>query len=182
MLPYFGYLYFAPTATLSFAVVLVLVETVKIFAHWVDSALQRRVKMRSRIVNILIVCLVTLAVLSPGIVVFGVIWGRHIELLETKNLSYEVNQIGVSETTNNLLHPSLLTTKQEATKPNTSQEILSTTEQYKIATMLEWFFLFVPICVGFGILFYDRYLVYRAAVLQEQIEMLERLWQQSIEQ
>jgi hypothetical protein len=137
--------------------------------------------MRSRIVNIITVCLITLAVLSPGIVVFGIIWGRHIELLEIKNSTYAVNQIG-KDTAESALNQSLLTTKQEDTKPNPAQEILTTVEQYKIATMLEWFFLFVPICVGLAILFYDRYLVYRAAVLQEQIEMLERLWQQSIEQ
>jgi hypothetical protein len=137
--------------------------------------------MRSRIVNLITVCLVTLAVLSPGVVVFGIIWGRHIELLEMKNSTYAVNQIG-KDTTNEVLNQSLLTTKQEETKPNHAQEILTTVEQYKIATLLEWFFLFFPICIGLAILFYDRYLVYRSAVLQEQIEMLERLWHQSIEQ
>jgi hypothetical protein len=139
------------------------------------------VKMRSRIVNIITVCLVTLAVLSPGVVVFGIIWGRHIELLEIKNSTYAVNQIG-KNTTDEALNQSLLTTQQEDTKPNPAQEMLTTIEQYKIATLLEWFFLFFPICIGLAILFYDRYLVYRSAVLQEQIEMLERLWQQSIEQ
>ncbi|MGI8504115.1 MAG: hypothetical protein ACR2LR_23720 [Hassallia sp.] len=137
--------------------------------------------MRSRIVNILTVCLVTLAVLSPGVVVFGIIWGRHIELLEIKNSTYAVNQIG-TDNADEALQQRLLTTKEEDTKPNPAQEILTTVEQYKIATLLEWFFLFFPICIGLAILFYDRYLVYRAAVLQEQIEMLERLWQQSIEQ
>ena len=139
------------------------------------------VKMRSRIVNIITVCLVTLAVLSPGVVVFGIVWERHIELLEIKNSTYAVNQIG-KDTADEALSQSLLTTKQEDPKPNPAQEMLTTVEQYKIATLLEWFFLFFPICIGLAILFYDRYLVYRAAVLQEQIEMLERLWQQSIEQ
>lgn len=140
--------------------------------------------MRAKIVNILTVCLLTLAVLSPGVVVFGVIWGRHIELLETKDSTSELNHIGV----NTADESPLLATKTEVknldpnTEPNPAQEILSTVEQYEIATMLEWVFLFIPLCVGFGILFYDRYLVYRAAILQEQIEMLERMWQQSIEQ
>jgi hypothetical protein len=39
-----------------------------------------------------------------------------------------------------------------------------------------------PICIGLGIIGYDRYLVYRAAVFKAQVEMLEKLWQQSIEQ
>ncbi len=36
-----------------------------------------------------------------------------------------------------------------------------------------------PIGFCLGIALHDRYLVYRAAVLQSQVEMLERLWQRS---
>jgi len=54
-------------------------------------------------------------------------------------------------------------------------------EQYRLASILQWFVIITPIFVGLGIIVYDRYLVYRAAILKEQIEMLERLWQQSME-
>jgi prepilin-type N-terminal cleavage/methylation domain-containing protein len=40
----------------------------------------------------------------------------------------------------------------------------------------------IGILAGIGIIAYDRYLVYRAAVLKEHIAILERMWQQSIEQ
>ncbi|MDV2995440.1 MAG: hypothetical protein N4J56_005094 [Chroococcidiopsis sp. SAG 2025] len=39
--------------------------------------------------------------------------------------------------------------------------------------------LFTPIILGLGIAVYDRYAIYRAAVLNRQIEILERLWQQN---
>ncbi|PPS44884.1 hypothetical protein [Chroococcidiopsis sp. TS-821] len=35
-----------------------------------------------------------------------------------------------------------------------------------------------PLILGLGIYLYERYVMYRAAVLQRKIEMLERLWQQ----
>jgi hypothetical protein len=54
--------------------------------------------------------------------------------------------------------------------------------KYKLAIILQWIFLVTPICTGIGIIAYDRYLVYRAAVLKEHIAILERMWQQSIEQ
>ena len=49
-------------------------------------------------------------------------------------------------------------------------------------TILQWLLVAVPIGIGLAILLYDRYLVYRSAVFRSQVEMLERLWQQSIEQ
>lgn len=48
--------------------------------------------------------------------------------------------------------------------------------------ILQWIFLITPICIGVLIIAYDRYLVYRSAVLKAQIAMLERMWQESIEQ
>lgn len=142
--------------------------------------------MKVKLLNALTVCVVTLAVLSPGLIVFGVIWGKHIELVKTQNLSCEVN--------NNSIGTHALAPRQDGT--HTSQYQASTkfsnqtflrrlqiaAEHYQIATILQWLCLFIPICIGLGIIGYDRYLVYRSAVLQEQVEMLERLWQQSIEQ
>ncbi|MCD8485369.1 MAG: hypothetical protein LRZ84_01120 [Desertifilum sp.] len=38
----------------------------------------------------------------------------------------------------------------------------------------------LPVGGFLGVLLYDRYCQYRAAVLREQIQRLERAWQQSI--
>jgi hypothetical protein len=140
--------------------------------------------MKAKLLNVLTVCVVILAVLSPELVVFGIVWERHLDLVKSQNLAYEVNK-----TTKNA--PDFAPQTEVTHSPQTSiqssdrnviHQMLTVAEQYKFAAILQWFFLLTPICVGLGILFYDRYLVHRAAVLKEQVEMLERLWQQSIEQ
>ncbi|MEH2054782.1 MAG: hypothetical protein V7K97_01100 [Nostoc sp.] len=140
--------------------------------------------MKAKLLNVLTVCVVTLAVLSPELVVFGIIWERHLELVKSQNLAAEVNNTNTDALT---LAPQTEGTHSPQTSIQSSDrnvvhQMLTVAEQYKFANILQWFFLLTPICVGLGILFYDRYLVHRAAVLKEQVEMLERLWRQSIEQ
>lgn len=140
--------------------------------------------MKAKLLNVLTVCVVTLVVLSPGLIVFGIIWERHLELVKFQNLASEVNKTSTNAPT---LTPQTEGTHSSQTSIQSSDrnvvdQMLTVTEQYKFATILQWFFLLTPICIGLGILFYDRYLVHRAAVLKEQVEMLERLWRQSIEQ
>lgn len=140
--------------------------------------------MKAKLLNVLTVCVVTLAMLSPGVVVFGIIWERHLDLVKSQNLAYEVNKTTKDAPT--LAHHTEVThspqTNIQSSDCNVIHQMLTVAEKYKFAAILQWFFLLTPICVGLGILFYDRYLVHRAAVLKEQVEMLERLWQQSIEQ
>ncbi|MBD2569791.1 hypothetical protein [Anabaena lutea] len=142
--------------------------------------------MKLKILNILTVCFVTLAVLSPGLLVFNLIWGRHIELVKTQNLSCQVTNINKGSDSLSLQPESINTPQSPAnrklSKYNFFVQLQILVEQYRIATILQWLVLGTPICIGFGILVYDRYLVYRTAVLKAQVEMLERLWQQSIEQ
>ncbi|WP_016949637.1 hypothetical protein [Anabaena sp. PCC 7108] len=142
--------------------------------------------MKLKVLNILTVCLVTLAVLSPGFLVFNLIWGRHIELVKTQNLSCQFTNINKVSEHLPLQTESINTPQSPANKKlskyNFFVQLQILVEQYKIATILQWLVLGTPIGIGVGILVYDRYLVYRAAVFKAQIEMLERLWQQSIEQ
>ncbi|WP_375499902.1 hypothetical protein [uncultured Nostoc sp.] len=140
--------------------------------------------MKAKLLNLLTVCVVTLVVLSPGVVVFGIVWERHLELVKSQNLACEVNKTSrdapmLAPRTESTHSPQ---TSIKSSDRNVIHQMLTVAEQYKFATILQWFFLLTPICVGLGILFYDRYLVHRAAVLKEQVEMLERLWQHSIEQ
>ncbi|WGV23930.1 hypothetical protein [Halotia branconii] len=138
--------------------------------------------MKVKFINVITVCLVTLAVLSPGLVVLSVVWERHIELVKTQQLACEFKG-------NTTLSPQIVSTNSSQFQPNiqlsernTINQVMTAIEQYKLVAILQWFVLLTPIFVELGIIVYDRYLVYRAAVLQEQIEMLERLWQQGIEQ
>ncbi|MBK1986796.1 hypothetical protein A0J48_004430 [Sphaerospermopsis aphanizomenoides BCCUSP55] len=142
--------------------------------------------MKLKILKVLTVSLVTLAVLSPGIIVFNLIWGRHIELVKTQNLSCQFSNINKGYDPLSLQPKSInkpeSPTNIKLSQPNFFMQLQILAEQYKLATIWQWLVLGTPICIGFGILGYDRYVVYRAAVLKAQIEMLERLWQQSIEQ
>jgi hypothetical protein len=142
--------------------------------------------MKVKFLNVLTVCLVTLAVLFPGLVVLSVVWGRHIELVKTQNLACEFKNNSAGNTT---LSPQIAGTNSSQSQPsiqlsdrNAVNQVLTAVEQYKLAAIVQWVVLLTPIFVGLGIIVYDRYLVYRAALLQEQIEMLERLWRQGIEQ
>ncbi|MBD2502357.1 hypothetical protein [Anabaena azotica] len=139
--------------------------------------------MKVKLLNVLTVSLLTLAVLSPGLLVFSVAWVRHIEFVKTQKLSFEVNKINPANTTLSTTTQNLDQTlvSNQISDQNIVNQVLSA-EQYKIAVILQWFILLTPVFIGLGIIVYDRYLIYRAAVLQAQIEMLERLWQQSIEQ
>ncbi|MDF5708811.1 MAG: hypothetical protein PUP90_14395 [Nostoc sp. S4] len=139
--------------------------------------------MKVKLLNLLTVCIVTLAVLSPGLVVFGIIWERHLELLESQNLACQVSKTsGAIAVTPQTESTPLSQTSIQSSDQNVVNQMVTIAEQYKFGTILQWFFLLTPICIGLGIIFYDRYLVYRAAIFKEQVEMLERLWQQSIEQ
>ena len=142
--------------------------------------------MKVKLLNVLTVCVVTLAVVSPAIVVFSIVWERHIELAKAQNSTCEVNNnIKANEflfSQNENVNSSGIQTSISISKPKLTTQKLTALEQYQLATIIEWFFLLTPICVGLGIIVYDRYIGYRNAVFKEQVEMLERLWQQSIEQ
>ncbi|KZL49138.1 hypothetical protein A2T98_14440 [Nodularia spumigena CENA596] len=141
--------------------------------------------MKVKLLNVLTVCFITLVVLSPGLVVFSMVWARHIEFVKMQNLSGEINKnipedsALFSQTSGTIL--SQYQTNNEISDRNLVNRLLIAAEQYRLASILQWFVLITPIFVGLGIIVYDRYLVYRAAILREKVEMLERLWQQSIE-
>jgi hypothetical protein len=137
--------------------------------------------MKAKLLNVLTVCVVTLIVLSPELVVFGVVWERHIDLVESQSLTCKLNKSSTLTPQLNGTYSSQSQASIQSSNRNVVNQMLTVAEQYKLATILQWFFVLTPICVGLGIIFYDRYLFYRAAVLKEQVEMLERLWQQSIE-
>lgn len=57
-------------------------------------------------------------------------------------------------------------------------QLLSSTQQETIANILIGFiYLVLPCGLGLGIFLYNKYRVHRAAIIQEQIELLEKLWQ-----
>ena len=142
--------------------------------------------MKLKIVNFLTVCLITLAVLSPEIVVFSVVWERHMELVKMQHLPGEFNPNSAAKLAlapKQQVKPSYRHTRSNKFfNADFFEPLLTAAEQYKILDILQRFLLLIPIFLGVLAFLYDRYLMYRAAIFQKQVEMLERLWQHSIEQ
>ncbi|NMG06913.1 hypothetical protein [Brasilonema sp. UFV-L1] len=141
--------------------------------------------MKLKLVQLLTVCTVTLVVLSPEIVVFSMVWERHMEQVQTKGLACEVNQSHTNQAA--LVLQEGIKSDQgkshvESSLSNFVKQSLNNTKPDKVVKILQWFFLLFPVLLGILIFLYDRYLIYRAAVFEQQVEMLERLWQEGIEQ
>ncbi|MBW4631327.1 MAG: hypothetical protein KME30_05320 [Iphinoe sp. HA4291-MV1] len=140
--------------------------------------------MKFKLVQLLTVCIVTFMLLSPGLMIFSIVWERHIELIQTKDLACEPSQnctdkVGVAPKEE--IKSSQDRSNVEFSATNFVDQSLKTKPD-QFVKILQWFFLLFPIILGILILLYDRYLIYRATVFQQQVEMLEKLWRQGIEQ
>lgn len=132
--------------------------------------------MNSKLVNVFTACLITLAVILPATTVFGVVWEKHLEFVKTQqNISTYNQPIGKE------CSASLLQTNSLINNDYSNEKKLNLSEKHQTRNKWRWIFLFVPFCIGTAIYFYDRYLVCRASLHQQQVEMLEKLWQQSLE-
>jgi hypothetical protein len=139
--------------------------------------------MKGKLLNVLTVCLVALVVIYPGLVVLSLVWEKHTEFVRTQKSIPNINKI--SPVNNQSISGNKSSASQIVTSLPAHQnmnQVVTIAESYKLAIIIQWFIVLIPIFVGLGIIIHDRYLLYRAAILREQVEMLEKLWQQSIEQ
>lgn len=143
--------------------------------------------MKVKLLNFIVVGLFTLLVISPGILVFNIVWQKHLEFINMQNLVCDIDNTYTSNSksrnlsqnqTNNQIYDSEALLQADR---NLVNRLLVIMQQYRLASILQWFVLITPVFVGLGIIIYDRYLAYRAAILKEQVEILEKLWQESIE-
>ncbi len=140
--------------------------------------------MKGKVVSILTVGLVTLAVLSPEIIVFGIIWQQHLELDKIPNTAATFTSLNVEipntytylKFTENksVLHS--FETNQELNAVSFVQELSTLLNKYNFFLILQRVLLFIPIGIAISIFLYDRYLIYRAAIYKEQVDMLEKMW------
>lgn len=138
--------------------------------------------MNLKLVNVFAVCLITLAVLFPSLTVFSLVWEKHIEFVEKQQNISTYNPIINSECSASGLQTNSSTTSDFSNLYlNPNETNLKLSNNYQIGDLWRWLFLFIPFCIGVAIFLYDRYLVYRANLFQQQVEMLEKLWQQSLE-
>lgn len=140
--------------------------------------------MNSKLVNVFAVCLITLMIIFPSLTVFGLVWEKHLEFAKTQQNISTYNQTVDNECAASSLQTNYFINN-DSSELYTSNENLEKdhylSEKYQINKLGRWVFLFVPFCIGTAIYLYDRYLVYRANLFQQQVEMLEKLWQQSLE-
>jgi hypothetical protein len=114
--------------------------------------------------------------------VFGLVWEKHLEFVQTQQNISHYNQTINNECSAPLLQTnSLINNDYSKQYINSNQTKLNSSDKYQIRKLWRWIFLVVPFCIGTAIYLYDRYLVYRASLHQQQVEMLEKLWQQSLE-
>lgn len=138
--------------------------------------------MNSKLVNVCVVCLITLALIFPSLTVFGVVWEKHLEFVKTQqNISTYTQTIDNECSASLLQTDSLINNGYSKLHLNSNKKKLNLSDKYQTRNLWRWIFLFVPFCIGTAIYFYDRHLVYRANLFQQQVEMLEKLWQQSLE-
>ncbi len=146
--------------------------------------------MKGKVINVLTVCLVTLAVLSPELVVFGVIWQRHLELEkiqiankfdESDNLNTRQNTSINLEATDTTSFLDLIEAKQELDVMSFIEELSTLLNKYNFFVILQRLLLLIPIGIALSIFIYDRYLIYRAAIYKQQVEMLEKMWHYNVE-
>ncbi|MBD2459873.1 hypothetical protein H6G89_02340 [Oscillatoria sp. FACHB-1407] len=136
--------------------------------------------MKPNVVNILKVCGITLFFLSPALGVLTIVWHYHTALSRTQ----QAIASGFSTPSDAMLSDSLLissTPQLESCStafysPGLMPPVI-TQLQTVIHTLLGIGFL-LGLGYAFGNALYKRYRGYRVTVIREQVERLERLWQQ----
>ena len=134
-----------------------------------------------KLVNLFTVCVIALAVIFPSLTVFGLVWNKHLEFVEMQHNIATYSQTIDSECSASFITTSSLIDNQFSNSyTNPDETNLNLSDKYQSSHLWRWFCLFVPFCIGTSIYFYDRYLVYRAHIFQQQVEVLEKIWQQSL--
>ncbi len=142
--------------------------------------------MKAKLIQFLTVSLVTLVILSPEILVFGVIWQNHLDLEKT-NFSIKSDNLhqASSRRQNNYLdntNSNQQNVKKIPILNSENQEYLDLFDTFKIILLLELSLFSLPIGLGTILFLYDKYLMHRHNTYQNQIELLEEIWQYNIEQ
>lgn len=141
--------------------------------------------MKLKIVKIIIVCLVTLGVMTPALITFGLIFEQHSQLQGLHHLVYEFTNSNGGEHHNPLNHETELQKdmgRLSCSAVNVASQLLTPAQQKTTANLLLIFiFMIFPGSLTLGILLHDRYCIYRNVIFKQKVQMLERLWQQSIQ-
>lgn len=148
--------------------------------------------MKLKLFNLIAVCLATSGLLALPVAAFGnnpeepnnpeqtqqTLCVKQGELLlcnVEKSRQRDRESVRNQVTLNELQSPDSLPSSEINVVPN----LLSPAQQNSIANIVLGIGYLIPCCTFLGIFLYDKYCDYHSAKLNGQIEMLERLWQQT---
>jgi hypothetical protein len=156
------------------------------------SSIALKLPIKSKLFNLLTVCLATSGLLAPAQAAFGNSTEGQIKLEQAQHLvcvkqgEHLLCDVEKSSEPDQESRRQLATVNErQATDTLKSStvtvvpQLLSPAEQGSIANLLIWIGYLLPCGLALGIFLYDKYSAYRSAILHEQIERLERLWKQS---
>ncbi|MDX2213938.1 MAG: hypothetical protein SFY66_11685 [Oculatellaceae cyanobacterium bins.114] len=137
--------------------------------------------MKPHVVNILKVCGITLFFLSPALGVLAIVWHHHTGFVQTQQaIAYGLNNPSEPMLSSSLVM-SLMPPAQACSTTFYNAGFPSSLMLSKVETMIHAV-LGIGVLGAFsyalGVALYKRYRGYRIAVVREQVERLERLWQQ----
>ncbi|MBF2065941.1 MAG: hypothetical protein IGS39_16200 [Calothrix sp. C42_A2020_038] len=127
--------------------------------------------MKTKLLNICTVCLVTLAILSPEIVVFGIIWQQRLQLNQNYSSIHQVSPLQhhiyphdtfISNPYNGFNH-----------------DFWFIINKFRIIFLLEFLLISIPVGIGISVYVYEKYLIYRAEFYRKKVEKLEEMWNKS---
>jgi hypothetical protein len=141
--------------------------------------------MKFTLLNLLTVSLVTFVAIAPDLLVLGIVWEKHLEYVQTQHLVSDVKTVmpeidAVVYIQNKALETSNNKNIINYSYADFSEPLLTSEGQDMMLKILLGVFFFIPICLWLVIYAYDKYLIHRAAVYQQRVAFLERLWQQSM--
>lgn len=134
--------------------------------------------MKAKFMQVMIVCLVTLAVLSPELIVFNIIWQHHLDF-KASHLSQQISKKDFYKFSYSDYNA--IPIRKNSVDESFNSRILMLYDKYKILIALESLLLFIPISIGFGVFAHNQYHHHRASIHRKQVEKLEKMWRCNID-
>ncbi|NJL63233.1 MAG: hypothetical protein HC903_17155 [Methylacidiphilales bacterium] len=139
--------------------------------------------MKTRLIKFVTVSLVTLVILSPEILVLGVVWQNHLGLEQiNEKTNFLISSDNAYQASNPQYDYLNNTWINQNNVESEKHEYLDLLDTFKIIFLLELLLFCLPIGLGLIFFLYERYRMHHHISYQKQIELLEKVWQYNIEQ
>ncbi|GAC1476960.1 MAG: hypothetical protein NVS2B14_18750 [Chamaesiphon sp.] len=156
----------------------------RLSSHLSRSTTGAKSAIKSKLFNLMTVCLATSGLLAPTQAAFGHSMERQISLEQAQHLACvkEGQHFLCNVEPQGIVNHVVVNHDSKYVSPSRLNIVLplpTPAQQKSIANILLWLGYILPCGICLGIFLYDRYCATRTAALQQQIEVLEKLWKQS---